>query len=123
MTKRGAGGTSGGIGQFFLGLALKGLGAYLFLSNVVVMSNISSAWGGHAGLLLIPLAAGVARLFFSGKSILGWGLTLGAIALILVAIVSDLTLFFAPTGLVRTVAMLALMFVGLFMTARSLRPH
>jgi hypothetical protein len=123
VTKRGAGGTTGGIGKFFLGVALMGIGVWLFLGRVKVMSNWSSMWGGHTGLLLLPLAAGVALLFRSGKSVLGWLLTLGATGLVLVAIISNLTLFFSPTGLLETTAMLALMFSGLFMTLRSLRPH
>jgi len=121
MAVRGAGGTSGGIGQFFLGLALTALGVYLFLDRVNVTTNFSSLWGGHFGLVLFPLGFGVALLFFSAKSIIGWLLTVVSLGLVLVSIVSNLTFYFQPTNLFRTIAMIALMFVGLIMMVRSFR--
>ncbi len=123
MANRGAGGTSGGIGQFLLGLAMMGAGIYLFLSRVLVTSSISSMFYGHAGLLLIPFALGLALLFFSGRSIVGWVLTLGSVGAVVLSVLANLTLFFAPTGLIRTVLMLALIFIGMLMMARSLRPR
>lgn len=121
MAIRGAGGTDGGIGRFFGGLALTAVGIYMFLSRVTVSSNVSSLWSGHAGLLLVPLAAGLALLFFSGKSVLGWLLTLGSVGLVFVSVLANLTLYFQGTNFFRTVAMLTLIAVGLVMTARSLR--
>jgi hypothetical protein len=121
MAVRGAGGTPGGIGQFFLGLALSALGVYLFLDRVNVTTNFSSLWGGHFGLILFPFGFGVALLFFSGRSVVGWLLTLVSVGLVLVSIVANLTFYFTPTNLFRTVAMIALMFIGLIMMMRSLR--
>jgi hypothetical protein len=37
----GAGGTPGGIGRFFIGLIMVGIGAYLFLSQV----EVTTTWG------------------------------------------------------------------------------
>ena len=121
MKNRGAGGTAGGVGQFFLGAALAALGMYLFLDRISVMSNLSSTWAGHLGLLLLPLGLGLALLFFSGRSILGWVLTIGSVGTVFVGIITNLTLFFVPTNFFRTTAMIALLFVGLMMMARSLR--
>ena len=121
MAIRGAGGTEGGIGQFFLGLAITGAGVAMFLHRVNVMSNFGSLFGGHAGLILVPLALGLALLFFSGKSLLGWLLTVGSLGAVLLALLSNLTLFFAPTSFFATVAMLTFMAIGVVMMARSLR--
>jgi hypothetical protein len=123
MSARGAGGTSGGVGQFFLGLALLGGGVYLFLDRVMVASNIASMWYGHGGLIILPFGLGLALVFLSGKSILGWTLTAGSVAAVIVSVLANLTIFFAPTGLLRTVGMIALIFVGLLMVVRSLRPR
>jgi hypothetical protein len=98
-----------------------GFGVYLFLSHIVVTSNTSSLFYGHAGLLIVPFGLGLALLFFSGKSVLGWLLTVGSIGGVLLAILGNLTLFFAPTGLLRTVGMVATMFIGFLMMVRSLR--
>ncbi len=121
MTKRGAGGTPGGIGQFFLGLFLTGIAMWMFLDRVSVFSNFSSMWGGHTGLLLLPLGLGLALLFFSARSWLGWILTIGSVATVFVAIVTNLTLMFMPTAFWQTAGMITLLFVGLVMMARSLR--
>jgi hypothetical protein len=121
MEIRGAGGTPGGIGEFFLGLALTGLGFYLFLDRVSVMSTFSSLWGGHFGLVLLPLGLGVALLFFNGKSVLGWLLSIGSLGAVFLSIIMNLTFYFQATNFFRTAGMISLMAIGLVMMARSLR--
>jgi uncharacterized protein len=121
MAIRGAGGTEGGIGQFFLGLTMTGVGVTMFLHRVNVMSNFGSLFGGHAGLILVPLAVGLALLFFNAKSLLGWLLTVGSLGAVLLDLVSNLTLFFAPTSFFATVGMLTLIASGFVMMVRSLR--
>lgn len=121
MAIRGAGGTAGGLGEFFGGAALAALGFYLFISRVNVMTGLSSLWGGHGGYLLLSLSFGVALLFFSAKSILGWILTVGSIGTVFVSVIANLTFYFQPTNLIRTVAMLALFFAGVILMARGVR--
>lgn len=121
MKNRGAGGTAGGVGQFFAGVGLAGLGMYLFLDRVHVMSNMSSMWGGHFGLVLLPLGLGIALLFFSARSILGWLLTVGSLVAVFASIITNLTFLFMPTNFFRTTGMIALLFIGLVMIARSFR--
>ncbi|MFO0668674.1 MAG: hypothetical protein U0235_03455 [Polyangiaceae bacterium] len=103
-----------------MGLALMAVGAYLFLSRVVVMSNMDMLFG-HAGLVLVPLGLGVAMLFFNARSIVGWLLAGGSVVTVLVSIIMNLTLFFQPTNFLRTTVMMALLFVGLIMMMRSFR--
>jgi len=121
MARRGAGGTAGGLGEFFGGAALSALGFYLFMSRVNVTTSLSSLWGGHGGYLLLSLSFGVALLFFSAKSILGWLLTIGSIGVVFVSVIANLTFYFQSTNLFRTVAMLALFFFGLILMARGVR--
>lgn len=120
----GAGGTAGGIGQFFLGVALAVLGLYLFLSRITVFSNLWTIFGFNAfGVALIPLMLGIGILFFDGKSKAGWILTIGSFLVIFIGIITNLTFFFMPTNLLVTFLMLGMIGAGLGLIARSLKPQ
>lgn len=122
MNIHGAGGTSGGIGQFVLGLVLLGLGLYLFLSRVIVTSNLWELFGMNAfGVALIPLVIGIALLFFNAKSIAGWVLAVGSFLVILVGIITNLAFFFMPTNLLVTLLMLAMIGAGIGIMLRSFK--
>jgi hypothetical protein len=123
--KRGAGGTSGGIVEFFVGLALCGIGAYLFLDRVTVHASFwRFAGGGSAfGVTLIPMLLGIAVLFFNGKSVLGWVLTVGGLGALIVGVVSNMDIYFHGTNLTAVLIMLGLIAAGLGLIVRALRPH
>ena len=119
---RGAGGTPGGLGEFFSGLAMAIVGGYLLLQQVTVSSGMWQLWGYNAfGLSLVPLLIGIMMLFFDGKSKLGWLLTVGGALIILAGIITNLTIFFRPTSLFNTIVILVLLFGGVGLIARSLR--
>lgn len=121
---RGAGGTSGGIGEFFVGLGMAVAGAYLLTNQVTVSSGYWYLWGYNAfGLTLLPLLLGIAILFFDGKSILGWGLTVMGILIVLLGVITNLEIYFRPTSLFNTLIMLALLAGGIGLVARSLKSH
>jgi hypothetical protein len=118
----GAGGTRGGIGQFFLGLAMAIGGGYLLTNQVTVTSGFWGAFGGRAfGLTLLPLVIGLGLLFFDGDSTFGWVLTLGGAIVIFLGILMNLRIYFEPTSLFNTLIMLTLLAGGLGLAARSLR--
>jgi multisubunit Na+/H+ antiporter MnhF subunit len=122
--ERGAGGTSGGIGEFLLGLGMSVAGAYLLTQRVTVTSAYWTLWGYNAfGLSLLPLLFGVGLLFFNGRSIAGWLLTFAGIVIILVGVIANLGIYFQPTSLFNTLIMLVLLAGGIGLVARSLRPH
>ena len=88
---RGAGGTPGGLGEFFTGLAMAIGGGYLLLQQVTVSSGYWQLWGYNAfGFSLIPLLIGIALLFFDGRSKLGWLLTAGGALIIFLGIITKL---------------------------------
>jgi hypothetical protein len=121
-TPRGAGGTPGGLGQFFFGLARAAGGGYLLTNQVTVSSGYWQLWGYNAfGISLIPLLIGVGLLFFDGRSVIGWVLTLLGALVILLGILTNLTIFFRPTSLFNTIIILVLLAGGLGLIARSLR--
>ena len=119
---KGAGGPSGGVGQFFLGLVLAVAGSYLLMERVTVASGFWSFFGDHGfGLTLLPMVAGVGVLFFDGESRLGWALTLGGALIIFLGVIMNLRIYFAPTSLFNTIMMLFLLGAGLGLVARSLK--
>ncbi|MFN0278060.1 MAG: hypothetical protein ACKVRN_05585 [Pyrinomonadaceae bacterium] len=114
------GGTSGGVIEFFLGLAMTISGAYMLISRVVVASGFWN-WGGYnsLGLTLIPLVVGIAFVFFNGRSIIGWILISVCIIIIASGILMNLQIYFQPTSLFNTVIMLILFAGGIGLIARA----
>ncbi len=129
-TKRGAGGTSGGIGEFFAGVMLVVAGGYLFLNQVIVRTQgfgFQVPFGGPQvdsfGLSLLPLLIGIGMLFFNGRSLVGWFLTIAGSVIIVIGVISSLVIQFRPTSLFNTIFMLGMLAAGLGLVARSLQPH
>src|SRR5207245_43838 len=126
---RGAGGTPGGVGTFFLGLALAALGGYLVLNQVQVSSsfNFFGLWGWNRpagfGLTMLPLLIGIGVLFFDGKSKIGWILSAGGLLTILAAVLMSLSSSWTPTSLFNTLLMFGMLARGLGLIARSLRAY
>jgi zinc transporter ZupT len=120
----GAGGTSGGLGEFCVGLLMVVVGGYLILNQVTVSTTFWAFWGYNSfGLTLLPLLAGIGWLFFDGRSTLGWLLVIFGAAIIFIGIIANLSIYFRPTSLFNTVLMLVLLVGGLGLIARALRPH
>jgi predicted membrane channel-forming protein YqfA (hemolysin III family) len=118
----GAGGTPGGAGQFFVGLIMAGVGAYLLMSQVEVTTSWWHFWGANSfGLSLLPMLIGIGILFFNGKSVAGWILTLLGFAIIIAGILMNMDIYFRQTSLYNTLVMLILLAGGLGLIARSLR--
>ncbi len=126
---RGAGGTPGGIGTFFVGLALAVLGGYLVLNQVQVSSsfNFFGLWGWNRpagfGLTMLPLLIGIGVLFFDGKSKIGWILSAGGLLTILAAVLMSLSIQWAPTSLFNTLLMFGMLAGGFGLIARSLKAY
>jgi hypothetical protein len=118
----GAGGTPGGIGQFFVGLIMAASGGYLIMNQVHVTTSFwrFGQYGGF-GLTLLPLLAGIAFLFYNGKSIVGWLLMIVGVVIVLASVLMNMDMYFRQTTLFNTIVMLGLLFGGLGLIARSLR--
>ncbi len=120
---KGAGGTEGGLGLFFGGLAMVIAGGYLFMQRVTVSSGFWEYGGRSAfGLTLLPLLVGIGMLFFNGKSVIGRLLTGGGLLVIVVGIIANLRVYFGPASLYDTLLILGLLAGGIGLVARSLRP-
>jgi hypothetical protein len=121
---RGAGGTPGGVGEFFLGLAMAIAGAYILTTQVIVTSGFWSLWGYNAfGLSLFPFIIGTGLLFFNGKSIAGWVLLFMGVIIIFTGIIMNLHIYFQSTSLFNTIVMLVLLAGGIGLIARAIAAH
>ena len=119
---RGAGGTEGGLGTFFLGFVMAVAGGWLLTNQVTVTSGYWRLWGYNAfGLSLLPFVVGIAFLFFDGKSIVGWVLTIAGAVIIFVGIIANLEIYFRSTTLFNTLLMLVLLLGGIGLIARAVR--
>lgn len=120
----GAGGTSGGLVEFFIGLAMTVAGAYLITNQVTVASGFWIIGGYNTfGLSLVPLIFGIGILFFNGRSVLGWLLTFAGVVVIIAGVLANLQIYFRPTSLFNTIIMIVLLAGGIGLLARGLRSH
>ncbi|HXS97429.1 MAG TPA: hypothetical protein VN736_22680 [Candidatus Limnocylindrales bacterium] len=116
------GGTPGGLSTFLIGLVLACVGGYLLTNQVMVTSGYWGFYGTHSfGVTLLPMLIGVALLFYNGRSIAGWLLTIAGGLFILAGVIANLHIYFAPTTLFNTIVMLVLLVGGLALIARALR--
>jgi hypothetical protein len=125
----GAGGTSGGIGQFFLGLIMMCGGFYLLLNGVVVSSGFGLGMrlfgiggiGITGGIVLIPLIIGIAMIFYNARSALGWLLAIGSLAGLVFGVIASLSMSLRTMSAFELICILVLAFGGLGLFLRSLR--
>ena len=118
------GGTSGGLGSFLIGFAMACVGGYLLANQVNVAGSYWSFYGTNTfGITLLPMLIGVGILFWSGRSVTGWLLTVAGALFILAGVIANMHIYFQPTSLFNTIVMLVLRVGGLGLIGRSLRPH
>jgi hypothetical protein len=118
------GGTPGGLGHFLIGFAMACIGGYLISNQVMVVGSYWSFYGaGTFGITLLPMLLGIAMLFWNGRSVLGWLLTLAGGLFILAGVIANMHIYFRPATLFNTIVMLILLVGGLGLIARALRPH
>jgi hypothetical protein len=119
---KGAGGTPGGINHFILGAIMAVIGGYLLLQRVQVHSGFWRFFSyGNFGIALLPFLFGIGFLFFNGKSIPGWILTIAGLLIIFTGIIANLEIYFIPTSLFNTLLMLVLLVGGIALVFRALQ--
>ena len=130
---RGAGGTSGGLGQFFIGFIMMCGGFYLLLNAISVSSNFGmgarlygfSAFGGNysitSGLIMIPFIFGVGMIFYNSKNFIGWLLALGSLTGLIFGVISTIRFSFKSMSAFDLIVILVLAMGGLGLFLRSLK--
>lgn len=125
----GAGGSSGGVGRFFIGLVMMVAGGYLFLNAIRVsygfhMGHQIYSFGGYhltSGMTLIPLIFGIGFIFYNSRSILGWLLTAAALIMLGVGVITSIRFNLRSMSAFDLIMILILLFGGLGLFLSSLR--
>ena len=130
---RGAGGTEGGIGHFFIGLIMMCIGFYMLLNAITVTSNCAlgtrlyglSVFGGSygvtGGMIMVPFMFGVAMLFYNAKNIIAWLLSIGSVAALIVGVISSVRFTMKSMTAFELIVILVLALGGLGLFLRSLK--
>lgn len=128
---RGAGGTSGGVGQFLLGFAMLCGGIYMLLQSIVVTSNFSmgmrlysysgSSYGLTTGMVMIPFIFGIGMIFYNSRNLIGWLLAGGALVALIFGVISSIHFHMRNMTSFELIVILILSFGGLGLFLRSLR--
>lgn len=118
------GGTPGGIGHFLLGLAMACIGGYLLCNQVMVVGAYWNWYGTNTfGITLLPMLFGIGILFFNGRSLAGWLLTIAGALFILAGVIANMHIYFQPATLFHTLVMLVLLVGGIGLIARAMATH
>jgi hypothetical protein len=100
------------------------VGGYFLANQVSVVGSYWSFYGANTfGMTLVPLLIGVGILFWNGRNLVGWLLTVAGALFILAGVIANMHIYFQPTSLFNTLVMLILLVGGLGLIARALRPH
>ncbi len=125
---RGAGGTQGGLGRFFIGLAMMIGGGYLFFDSIRVsgfgFGHALYSFGGFgmtSGMILIPFIFGIGLLFYNARNPLGWILSAGSLLALAFGIIRSLRFSFAAMSAMDLLIILVLLFGGIGLFLSSLR--
>lgn len=126
----GAGGNSGGIGHFFIGVIMMCGGFYMLLNAITVSSNfalnarlfgLGNNVGVTGGMLMIPFIFGIGLIFFNAKNILGWVLSLGSITALVFGVISTVQFNLRSMTSFELIVILVLAVGGLGLFLRSLK--
>jgi hypothetical protein len=118
------GGTRGGLGDFLMGLVMTCVGGYLLTNQVTVVGSYWNFYGTSTfGITLVPMLIGIGLLFWSGRSVAGWLLTVAGALFILAGVLANMHIYFQPATLFHTLVMLVLLVGGLGLIARAMLPH
>jgi len=129
---KGAGGTSGGIGHFFIGLIMMCTGFYLLLNSISISSNFGAGrlyslsgygmnYGVTSGMIMIPFIFGVGIVFYNAKNWLGWLLTIGSISSLIFGVIASIRFRFVSMSAFDLIVILVLAIGGLGLFLRSLK--
>lgn len=127
----GAGGTRGGLGRFFIGLAMLIGGIYLLLNSINVYSHYGLgarmySFGGYgitSGMIMIPFMFGVAMIFYNSKNILAWVLAGGSILALVFGVIASIQFSFQQMSAFDLIVILVLTAGGLGIFLSSLKSY
>ncbi|MDG1406233.1 MAG: hypothetical protein P8Q50_00010 [Octadecabacter sp.] len=129
MPYRGAGGTRGGEGNFFIGIVMMIAVGYLLLRGIMVrpqfgLGNAMYAIGGFpvtTGLVLVPFAFGVGMVFYNSRKWIGWLLAGGSVVALVVGVIASINFTLVRISAFDLLVIIILLVGGIGLFFRSLR--
>lgn len=129
MSLKGAGGTQGGIGRFFIGLSMFLGGGYLLLNAIQVNNDFYMGYSLFSlgrfqvtsGIIMIPFMIGVGMIFFNASNYVGWLLALGSLTLLIFGVISSTHFTLRPMSAFELIMILILLVGGLGLFLSSFR--
>lgn len=126
---RGAGGTEGGTGRFFVGLVMMVAGGYLFFHSINVSIGMGlgyqffSVWGFGitSGMVLVPFIFGIGMIFYDSKNWIGWILAGASLVMLGFGVIAQTRFHLAPMTAFDLLTILVLMIGGIGLLLSSLR--
>lgn len=130
---KGAGGTTGGIGQFLMGILMMCGGFYMLLSAITVNSHFGmgshlygfsisgNTIGISSGMIMIPMIFGIGVIFFNAKNLIGWILALGSLTALIFGVIASIQFQLRPMNAFDLIVILTLSIGGLGLFLRSLK--
>ncbi|MBN1970344.1 MAG: hypothetical protein JXR48_16075 [Candidatus Delongbacteria bacterium] len=124
---KGAGGTEGGIGRFFIGLIMMIAGTYLLLNSITITNSFSFGmrlysygnYGVTSGYMLVPFIFGIGIMFYNSKNVFGWLLTFGSMVMIVFGVITSTQFRLQHMSMFELITILVLMVggIGLFFSS------
>ncbi len=128
---KGAGGSAGGVGHFFIGLIMMIAGGYLFLNNIQVGHSFGGGMsmrlfsirgvGITSGYVMFPFIFGIGMVFYNARNILGWILSIGSLVMLGVGVIANIQFHFVRMSAFELISILVLLIGGIGLFLRSLR--
>lgn len=126
---RGAGGTDGGLGRFFIGLVMMVAGGYLFFDAIRVTHGFHMGYrlysfgGFHltSGMVLVPFIFGIGIIFYNSKNFIGWLLSSASLVMLAFGIISSIQFRLRSMSAFELITILVLAVGGLGLFLSSLK--
>ena len=126
---RGAGGTDGGIGSFLIGFIMICVGGYMLLNGIILRPQFGfrtaiftlGGWPITSGMIFVPFIFGIGMIFYNGRNLIGWGLTIGSVAAMIFGVIASTQLQLRPMTAFELIVILVLLVGGIGLFLRSLR--
>lgn len=126
---RGAGGTNGGSGQFFIGIIMFCGGIYLLLNSITIHAPYGLGsrlynFGGYAvtsGMVMIPFMFGIGIMFYDVRKWYGWLLAGGSLVALIFGVIASIQFNFTRMSAFDLIVILVLAVGGLGLLLRSFR--
>jgi hypothetical protein len=131
MTPEGAGGSKGGVGRFFIGLAMMVAGGYLFFNSIKVINHFRFGYRLYSfgslhlttGMVLVPLIFGIGLIFYNSKNILGWILSAASLIMLGMGVLSKIQFRMENMSAFDLIMILVLLVGGLGIFLSSLKNY